>query len=143
MQVAVLKLLYISCKLADWDIIASTLALGNVKQYIILVYRKLLIQLFLTHYLIVMLYYNVISSGKTQHMEEQMSFSWISLSSKFIYIYCFLIVQKAKKVFSADACMWQKVNAPIRACSFCPSISQVSQMMSQSMKLFSRSVYIY
>jgi len=53
-----------------------------------------------------------------------------------IFIGCFYIVQTASKMFSADAHMWKKVQAPIRrkrqnmqrltrACSFCPSISLV------------------
>ena len=37
----------------------------------------------------------------------------------------FKIVQKARKIFSADAHMWQKVQAMIIACLFCPSISPI------------------
>ena len=49
------------------------------------------------------------NSRKTQLMKEQTVLSLISLSHIVIFMDCFKIVQKARKVFSADAHMWNKV----------------------------------
>ena len=54
------------------------------------------------------------SSEKTRLMAEQTVFAFISLFSTFIFIDDFKIVQRARKLFSADDYIWRKVKALIR-----------------------------